>query len=108
VQETFEVWGGLFQTSMSTDDILALCVGDTFDAPNRSAFPPTKLIAVPDGQQMFDIARAALTLARPSASAAFWAAVGPTRPSDRREAARDRACRRRSANLSDSPPRSTS
>ena len=62
VQETFEVWGGLFQTSMSTDDILALCVGDTFDAPNRSAFPPTKqdLIAVPDGQQMFDIARAAL------------------------------------------------
>jgi len=62
VQETFEVWSKLFQTTMPTGDILALCVGDTFDAPNRSAFPRTKqdLIAAPNGQQMFDIARAAL------------------------------------------------
>jgi len=43
--------------------IAALCCGDTLDADKgRSAFPPTKadLIAKPNGQKMFDIARAAL------------------------------------------------
>jgi hypothetical protein len=61
VQETFEVWGGLFNT-MPPAEILKVCVGDTLDAPNRSAFPKTKadLLAAPNGDQMFKIARAAL------------------------------------------------
>lgn len=61
-QETGEVWPILRKTDLSLDRILELCVGDTLDAPNRSAFPINKaaLIAAPRGQEMFDLARAAL------------------------------------------------
>ncbi|HXM35307.1 MAG TPA: hypothetical protein VN920_08975 [Pyrinomonadaceae bacterium] len=61
VQETFEIWGGL-HNEMPADEILKLCVGDTLDAPNRSAFPKNKaeLLSVPQGDQMFAIAREAL------------------------------------------------
>jgi hypothetical protein len=61
-QETGHIWSVLRHKSMSVERILELCVGDTLDAPNRSAFPKTKaeLIAAPHGQAMFDIARAAL------------------------------------------------
>jgi len=60
-QETFEVWGNLF-TTLPIAKILEICVGDTLDAPNRSAFPTTKqnLLSDPNGQQLFVIARGAL------------------------------------------------
>src|SRR3954465_11525783 len=61
VQETFSIWGRMFQT-LPVAKILELCVGDTLDAPNRSAFPIDKaaLVAAPNGAQMFAIARQAL------------------------------------------------
>jgi hypothetical protein len=61
VQESFEVWGSLF-SNMPPAEVLKLCVGDTLDAPSRSTFPTSKaeLIAVANGQAVFDVARAAL------------------------------------------------
>jgi len=63
-QETGEVWPVLRkEPQLSIAEIVALCVGDTLDADRgRSAFPKTKadLIAVPNGQAMFDLARQAL------------------------------------------------
>ncbi|WP_095204186.1 peptide-binding protein [Mesorhizobium carmichaelinearum] len=60
-QETFEVWGNLF-TTIPVATILEVCVGDTIDAPGRTAFPTTKsnLLTDPNGQQLFAIARSAL------------------------------------------------
>lgn len=60
-QETGYIWNTL-RKKMGTADVLRLCVGDTLDAPNRSAFPKNRaeLLAKPNGQAMFDIARAAL------------------------------------------------
>jgi hypothetical protein len=62
-QETGEVWPQLRRKGLSLAQVLALCVGDTLDADKgRSAFPTTKaaLLAVPQGAQMFAIARQAL------------------------------------------------
>src|SRR5882724_13136762 len=61
-QETGEIWPILRRTDLSLDRILELCVGDTIDAPSRSAFPRDKaaLLSVDQGQEMFDIARQAL------------------------------------------------
>lgn len=61
-QETGPTWSRLRRNNLSLDRILALCVGDTLDAPNRGAFPQTKadLVARPRGQEMFEIARKAL------------------------------------------------
>ena len=66
-QETGEVWPILRKKNLSLDRIVELCVGDTIDFnPNtgkgRNAFPRNKaaLVAVTDGQKMFDIARQAL------------------------------------------------
>lgn len=64
-QETGEIWRILRKEDLSVDRILELCVGDTLDgssADPRSAFPTTKeaLLAQPNGQKMFDIARQAL------------------------------------------------
>jgi hypothetical protein len=62
-QETGEVWPILRKQPLSVARILELCVGDTLDSnKGRSAFPKTKsdLIAAPNGQQMFDVARKAL------------------------------------------------
>src|SRR5215475_8787507 len=66
-QETGEVWPILRRKNLSLDRILQLCVGDTIDFnPNtgrgRRAFPRNKaaLLAAPNGQRMFDIARQAL------------------------------------------------
>lgn len=62
-QETGEVWPVLRRSRMPTPDILRLCVGDTLDdTGGRKAFPKNKseLIAFPQGQAMFAIARAAL------------------------------------------------
>lgn len=63
VQETYEVWGGLFDApGLDLDRILELCVGDTIDAPGRSAFPTSKkaLLKDPNGAALFATARAAL------------------------------------------------
>ena len=61
IQETYEVWGSIY-TKLSADEILKVCVGDTIDAPNRSAFPVNKaaLLKAADGDKMFTIAREAL------------------------------------------------
>ncbi|HLO46957.1 MAG TPA: SH3 domain-containing protein [Kamptonema sp.] len=61
LQETYYIWGKLY-TTLSVGEVLKLCVGDTIDAPNRSAFPKTKaaLLSVNKGDKMFDIAREAL------------------------------------------------
>jgi hypothetical protein len=60
-QETGYLWRKLIDT-LPPDEILKLCVGDTFDAPNRDAFPRTKaeLVSANRGPEMFAIARAAL------------------------------------------------
>jgi Bacterial SH3 domain len=65
-QETGEIWPILRRKSLTLDRITALCVGDTIDfqGPHkgRQAFPKNKdeLIAAPNGQAMFDVARSAL------------------------------------------------
>jgi hypothetical protein len=65
-QETGYIWQRLRKKPLTVQQITALCVGDTIDAKpgggGRSAFPKTKahLIAKPQGQLMFDIARKAL------------------------------------------------
>ncbi len=65
-QETGYIWSILRRLSFSNEEILALCVGDTIDykepGKGRQAFPKTKaaLVAKPNGQEMFDIARKAL------------------------------------------------
>lgn len=65
-QETGHIWSILRKTDLSLERILDLCVGDTIDAKpgggGRSAFPRNKaeLIARPNGQEMFGIARQAL------------------------------------------------
>lgn len=63
-QETGELWGVMrHDPTLTVDQVVALCCGDTLDADKgRGAFPKTKadLLAVPNGQQMFDIGRKAL------------------------------------------------
>ncbi|WP_282605792.1 hypothetical protein [Pelagibius sp. Alg239-R121] len=61
-QETGSLWSPMRKKGLRKSEIVRLCCGDTLDAPNRSAFPKTKahLVAVKDGDKMFDIARAAL------------------------------------------------
>jgi len=61
MQETYYIWGDLYKR-LPVADVLKLCVGDTLDTPNRSAFPKYKaaLLSVPKGSQMFTIAREAL------------------------------------------------
>lgn len=61
-QETGHIWSRLRHT-MSLDEVLALCVGDTLDEDaGRRAFPRRKadLIAVPRGGDMFTLAHDAL------------------------------------------------
>ena len=62
-QETGSLWVPMRKKGLTPTQIAALCCGDTLDADKgRKAFPKTKadLIAVPNGQKIFDIARAAL------------------------------------------------
>jgi hypothetical protein len=61
-QETGHIWPVLRKKGFSVPQILALCVGDTLDAPNRDAFPRNKsaLLAKPRGAEMFAIARKGL------------------------------------------------
>lgn len=62
-QETGFIWQVLRKRQLSVKRILELCVGDTIDSSGgRRAFPKTKtdLVAEPNGQQMFEIAREAL------------------------------------------------
>src|SRR4026208_453397 len=61
-QETGYMWGSFVARRLSVKKILALCVGDPFDFPGRTAFPKTKfeLLAAPRGDERFAIARQAL------------------------------------------------
>jgi len=65
-QETGYIWAVLRKKQLSPDRVVALCVGDTIDfqgaGKGRQAFPRDKkaLVAYPNGQAMFDIARKAL------------------------------------------------
>ncbi|HEX8127890.1 MAG TPA: hypothetical protein VF527_02235 [Pyrinomonadaceae bacterium] len=61
VQETRYIWSSLYKR-LPVAEVLKLCVGDTIDAPGRSAFPKNKaqLLRAPNGDKMFDIAREAL------------------------------------------------
>jgi hypothetical protein len=62
-QETGYVWRVLRHKPITEARLLMLCVGDTLDADrNRKAFPKTKdaLVAVRDGEAMFQVARQAL------------------------------------------------
>jgi hypothetical protein len=63
MQETGYIWRRLY-TKMSVEEVLKLCVGDTIDSPDRGAFPKNKaeLLAAPNGDVMFSIAREALEL----------------------------------------------
>jgi hypothetical protein len=56
-QESGELWSKM-RGHLPRSEVLRLSVGDTLDAPNRSAFPRTRqaLVAAPKGQQMFDLA----------------------------------------------------
>lgn len=58
MQETFYLWGDLYRRR-PVDEVLALCAGDTLDAPNRSAFPKRRadLLAAKGGKEMFALAR---------------------------------------------------
>jgi len=58
MQESFEVWGRAYKTKTPAE-VLDVCTGDIIDAPGRSAFPKNRaaLEAVPNGPQMFQIAR---------------------------------------------------
>ncbi|MCX7228199.1 MAG: hypothetical protein NTW15_04175 [Burkholderiales bacterium] len=64
-QETGEFWPVLRTKGFSAAGVAALCNGDTIDGKSRyprKAFPTSKaeLLAVSDGQRMFDIARRSL------------------------------------------------
>jgi hypothetical protein len=65
-QETGYIWSVLRKKQLPLERVVALCVGDTIDykgpGRGRQAFPRTKeaLVAAPNGQLMFDIARKAL------------------------------------------------
>jgi hypothetical protein len=62
-QETGHIWSILRRKGLSTDRVLALCVGDTLDFDRgRKAFPQTRddLVAAPRGPEMFALARQAL------------------------------------------------
>ena len=65
-QETGEIWPALRRKGLPVARVLELCVGDTIDASptggGRRAFPKNKaeLLAAPDGDRMFAIARQGL------------------------------------------------
>lgn len=63
IQETYYIWAKMYKTAAKPEDVLAVCVGDTIDFPNRSsAWPKNRadLEAHPKGKEMFKVARAAL------------------------------------------------
>src|SRR5512139_1220140 len=61
-QETGVIWSTLRRRGLGAAAILAACVGDVIDGPKRRAFPVSKaeLLATPDGERMFALARQAL------------------------------------------------
>ncbi|MGC2237661.1 MAG: hypothetical protein WA584_15975 [Pyrinomonadaceae bacterium] len=80
LQETGYLWGVLRNT-LSTEEVLKRCVGDTIDAPGRDAFPTTKakLLPEPRGAEMFAIARAALESIAPYNADYRRAATNPNK-----------------------------
>src|SRR6202023_2643865 len=61
MQETSYIWRRLIDKK-DVNEALALCVGDSIDAPRRKAFPVSRkaLEGVPKGKEMFKVAREAL------------------------------------------------
>lgn len=61
LQETYYIWGTIYKTQPLTE-VFKVCVGDTLDAPDRSAFPKNRkaLEDSPQGKEMFKVARQAL------------------------------------------------
>jgi hypothetical protein len=83
-QETGPIWQVLRKRQLSLGQILALCVGDTIDASGekgRKAFPKTRadLVAKPNGEQMFAIARQSLVDMAQYISAYRSAAANPNK-----------------------------
>lgn len=81
LQETFELWSKFFNdNSLSEEQKLKLCVGDTLDAPNRSAFPVNRaaLEAFARGDEMFVVARRALESLAPYSN--IYKRVAETNP----------------------------
>lgn len=85
-QETGHIWSALRRKSFPVDRILKLCVGDTIDfnpstGKGRKAFPRTKadLIAKPNGQRMFDLARKALVDMAPHVPGFSGAVANPNK-----------------------------
>jgi hypothetical protein len=63
LQETGYLWRNIYKKeTVTVAKTLELCVGDTLDSPNRSAFPKDKsaLLSQEKGDEMFAIAREAL------------------------------------------------
>lgn len=80
-QETGYVWGRMINKT-TTDDLLLCCTGDIIDTPKRSAFPKSKaeLVAYPNGNEMFEIAREALkNVARWSETYKEWFEKNPNK-----------------------------
>jgi hypothetical protein len=79
LQETGYIWRKLVAKGLSTNDVLRLCVGDTIDAPRRSAFPTSRSALTsyqPHGQQMFDLAHSLLVeMAEATGIASYIAAA---------------------------------
>ncbi|MBV8174373.1 MAG: hypothetical protein JO151_07385 [Verrucomicrobia bacterium] len=68
MQETGYLWRAMVEAKLGIKKILELCVGDTIDdTAGRGAFPKNKaaLIAASNGQEIFNIARAALAAVAP-------------------------------------------
>jgi hypothetical protein len=80
-QETGHIWGPL-HTTLDVEALLAICVGDTLDADaGRTAFPRTRddLLAAARGQDMFNMARAALLAVAPHVPSLAKAARRPNK-----------------------------
>ena len=64
-QETGYIWSSAVARGLDRDAMLALCAGDTMDAPFRSAWPKNRaqLLEDPKGTELFSMARGALEAA---------------------------------------------
>ena len=83
MQETGYLWRAMVEAKLGIKKILELCVGDTIDdTAGRGAFPKNKaaLIAASNGQEIFNIARAALEAVAPHKKPPIWAALASLWP----------------------------
>jgi Bacterial SH3 domain len=80
LQETGYLWRNIYKIA-PVAEVLKLCVGDTIDSPDRSAFPTNKsdLLSKSKGNEMFTIARKALESIVPYNNGYKNAAKNPNR-----------------------------